>query len=1092
IDPAAGFGYQVVQRRSDLLISAPLEQYSSNERGQIYQCTTEKCQILHILGKQHVNMSLGLAMTSDPEIQSTLLCGPTIPKECKTITMYNGLCIEIDEQNNYEKSYPESTQECPYQADIAFLLDGSHSVSDEDFSKMKTFVKKLISTFWGRGTKFSISQFSSGPEIHFNFSSFPTQNWEKEIDKIKRQGRGTNTANGIQTVVNDVFVPSESRPSASKILIVITDGESDDHVDLPLAIKLADGKNITRFSVGVRQKELKQIASDERFVLEVNNFEALEKEQENLQDKIFSIEGTDVILQNNSMVQLYLDFQFLYSALQEIQMTAVGANQWRGAYKKYSRQSGKSTQSYEPTFIEPDSYLGYSMAVAKTQLGTLMTIFGAPRYKHGGAVMTVFRNEPKIIDPYPQQFQTGAYFGAEVCAMDVNSDSISDLILISAPMYKDRDREGRVYVCKLSDWNVKCHFDSPSQQIVLRGDPSDKGRFGSSLAVLPDLNRDRFNDLAIGAPLENNGEGSIYIFHGKGGGQIDPTYSQRIAASEVQSGLKFFGLSISQWSYDQSGDTLPDLAVGSKGTVVLLRSRPIVTVEATVSFNPKEIPTQKNCTKPLEGTATICFNMSGLSTVDSVRAQINYTLTLDALRLTPKNRAYISNDQRDLIGSIDVDLNVQMCKNGNFLIKPCPEDAFSPLENELKFIFNGLPSNTNLRPVLAHKAETKTRHPIKFEINCGPDMLCTDNLQVDLNFTRSSEVKVGSDELLNVTVSVENTGENSYNSHIILTYPIGLSYRKFTSLHGRIECNSLDSEDGVTRGKTDCTVDKPIFKSNSRAVFIVSYGFNPSRQLERRIFVTANATSNNNQHSNSSKLYKKKEIEVKYSISIAIEGPRSYNNFTFGKNNLQKPLTQLIKVTNSLRELNFTVVIKVPLRLGDKDIWVDTSSLQITDCERNEDEKPEVTDFVAQIQKSKTVDCSVASCRVFRCSRFMERLHVKTYTISANLSSGWIEQIGLPSATFLLITTASLEYDRNQYIFLSKASNNVPPVRKIEAEVEVFAEPDFTKEIIGGCLGMLFFLLLLTVGLYKAGFFKSKYNQMTGENVKGETDPMNG
>lgn len=72
--------------------------------------------------------------------------------------------------------------------------------------------------------------------------------------------------------------------------------------------------------------------------------------------------------------------------------------------------------------------------------------------------------------------------------------------------------------------DVECHLDVPS---ALRGDASAKGRFGSSLAVLPDLNTDGFNDLAIGAPLENDGQGSIYIYHGEGGGGgISPDYSQ--------------------------------------------------------------------------------------------------------------------------------------------------------------------------------------------------------------------------------------------------------------------------------------------------------------------------------------------------------------------------------------------------------------------------------------------------------------------------------------------------------------------------------------------------------------------------------------
>lgn len=46
--------------------------------------------------------------------------------------------------------------------------------------------------------------------------------------------------------------------------------------------------------------------------------------------------------------------------------------------------------------------------------------------------------------------QSGEYFGAEVCTMDVDGDTFTDLILISAPMHVDTDREGRVHVCSLS------------------------------------------------------------------------------------------------------------------------------------------------------------------------------------------------------------------------------------------------------------------------------------------------------------------------------------------------------------------------------------------------------------------------------------------------------------------------------------------------------------------------------------------------------------------------------------------------------------------------------------------------------------------
>ncbi|XP_014831786.1 PREDICTED: integrin alpha-X-like [Poecilia mexicana] len=741
------FGYQVVQRQSDVLVSAPLMQYEKNKTGRIYRCNRREKRCSPILALEQivaVNMSLGLAMANDPSTQNTMVCGPTIPRDCTTITMSNGLCYEIDQYDTIGKSYPSETEECRTQADIAFLLDGSGSVSTEDFIRMKEFVKKLIETFLGRDTQFAITQFSSDPRIEYDFKTFNDSNWKPQIDKIRQLTGGTFTAKAIQNVVEDVFSPQKgSRPNVKRILIVITDGQSNDHEQLPAATQLADKKKIVRFVVGVgdasktdeAKEELKTIASQpaDKFVFEVGSFDALDKIQNNLQAKIFSIEGSQGTGQTLKQEMSQEGFRTAYVS-GYIQMTMVGANQWRGGYKKYLLSNVLNNVTFEPSSIEPNSYLGYSMAVAKTNDGPL-TILGAPRNEHKGVVMTAFKEQPKD-EIRPVEQQTGEYFGAEVCAMDVDSDGVTDLILISSPMYKDVDREGRVYVCELSRLSVVCYFDNPSQITTLRGDVSVRGRFGSSLAVLPDINADTFNDLAVGAPLENDGQGSIYIFRGEGGRKINPTYSQRIAASAVQSGLKLFGISISQSSYDQSGDGLPDLAVGSKGKVILLRSRPVVTVTATVSFNPNLIPTQNpDCSKPLPSKATVCFTMNKLSHMNEARAQVNFTLTLDANRKIPNNRAEISKDVRHKSGSLNLILNKEKCDYVVFFIKPCPDDSFNPLNNELRFTFDGLVSGSNPRPSLSPKVQTTTLNSLGFKINCGADKVCEDNLKVDFNFT---------------------------------------------------------------------------------------------------------------------------------------------------------------------------------------------------------------------------------------------------------------------------------------------------------------------------------------------------------------------
>ncbi|XP_061160677.1 integrin alpha-M-like [Syngnathus typhle] len=1083
---ADGFGYQIVQRQHDLLVSAPLVQYS-DRRGKIFKCSKDSCKELQVpVPSSAVNMSLGLTMIFNPTTEATMACGPTIPNDCGSITMYNGMCFQIESSNDVNPPIPSSLDGCPSRADIAFLLDGSGSVSWGDFTTMKNFVIELINSFLGKDSQFAVVQYSSDVTIHNYFNTFNKKTWRNDISGIGQKRGGTYTAEGIRKVVNEVFVERRgSRPSVKKILIVITDGESHDSENFGTVIAAAERKQIVRFAIGVGNAfnnqnakiELDTIASapTTSHVFRVENFIALEAIRQTLQDSIFAIEGSQSSGESLKMEMAQLGFSAAYvpRSNRDVHIAAVGANQWRGGFQTYT---GSGERSYFPTDLDPDSYLGYSITVA--QRGNVrLTVAGAPRYRHRGVVMVFSQNGfEQTVDPFRWEYQIGEYFGAVVCAMDVNRDSHTDIILISAPMFVEEDREGRVYACTLTGSRVECRFESP---VVLRGERSPRGRFGASLAVLPDINSDRLNDLAVGAPLEDDGHGCVYIFHGERT-TISDTISQRIAGSKLQSGLRFFGMSISQSSADLSGDNLPDFAVGSKGKVILLRSKPIVTIESMLTYNPKQISTKQNdCDNPKEFMASVCFVMRKLSNVQGARARVNYTLTLDVTRKVPNNRAYILEKIREKSGTVELDLAaVPECFNIKVFVEPCPEDALNPLENELRFTFEGLPGADNLSPSLHQLSQTTTIYPLAFEIDCGLDNKCVDNLKLDFNFSGSLVVKVGIDELLNVTVSVENLGENSYNTLVVLTYPGEFSYRKFTVLKGRIECSSLDSEAGLSRGKTDCTIDKPILRSNSTAVFVVSYGIETNSRLDKTIFITANATSGNEQHSASSQRFKKKEIGVKYSIFVTMESSLSYINFTYGKNDVQKSLKQSVLVSNNIRAFNVTVVVRVPVKLGEKDIWANLSSLEIPDCQYSHDEGANVLDLVAQMRNNKIVDCSVATCRVFKCNRFMGRLEGKRYEISANMSSEWIQQIGLDKAKFIFTTTASLEYDKDQYIFFSTSSNNLPPVLKIETEVAVYPQPDFTIAIVGGSLGGLVILVILSVVLYKVGFFKSKYQEM--------------
>ncbi|XP_031423894.1 integrin alpha-M-like [Clupea harengus] len=1103
--PAEGFGYRVIQdSASRLLVSAPLEQHGVDRRGQVYQCqvSSSSCSPLPIdVPSYGVNMSLGLSMSKTETSPKTVVCGPTIPKECDSINLYGGMCFSISPSLQQYGPLPSSLEECKA-TDIAFLLDGSGSVRDYQFRTMKTFVKDLIRKLLKQNTKFAFAQYSWDCIIHINFNQFQKTGWERQVDNIQQKKGGTYTAKAIKTVVDSVFDSSAgARPDANRILIVITDGQSSDYNQYPSVTALADTKNIIRYAVGVGNafnnqralNELRGIASspESDHMFKVDSFEALDKISNALEKSIIAIEGTQTTGDSTHMefAQNGFSAALVSSPDERFLVSVIGANGWRGGYQDIPLSS--RTPSFRRVHeVTPDSYLGYSMAVASRDRQNYI-VMGAPRYKHKGLLMVFFPgDDPKML----KQSQIGGYFGAEVCVVDLDGDANTDLILASAPMHTEGGREGKVFVYKFT--KEYFHMEVSDAGVSLLGMEGQRGRFGSSLASLADLNGDGIRDVAVGAPLEDDGQGSVYIFNGRKRG-VNPNYSQRIAGSSVRSGLRFFGLTVAQSALDQSGDGLPDIAVGSKGAVLLLRSRPIVSMVTSVTFTPPKIPTSiSGCTGSQQITASVCFSMTKATNDNfkDLQAELSYTLKLDYVR--QRTRAYFTANEKEKNFQSQVSLQ-KGCFQHSFFVQCSPEDALSPVDVQVIVSFEGVPIQTadGLVPQLASGPIKVTDHKLNFEIDCGEDKVCEDNVRVDIS--GSSTIEVGIAQEMNVTVMVENRGENSYNTRVSLSYPHGLSYRTFTKTQGRVECSSLDSPDGSTQGKTECSINRPILRAGDKVVFIVQYGIDGNSQFDDIVTIQAQASSDNDKHAPDSELSKTLDIGVKYSIYVILkrfDGSTNYINFTAGNNDLQKPVMQNLEVTNGLRGLNLTTIIHVPVKLKGKDIWTNVDSLNIQGCTRGGEKSPIITDLQHTFKDNKEpdVNCSIAVCLEFRCTSYMTRDARRVYQILGNVSSGWIEQTGLRSALFHLVSSATLEYDNNKYIFYSSDSSRLAPVARIETLVEVYEEPNLTKEIIGGVVGGLILLALMTAGLAKSGFFKSQYQQKlveAGAEAQGEEEP---
>lgn len=390
------FGYKIIQKdASSLIVSDPLIQ-TRDKRGQIYNCavTGGTCSSLNIdVPPEAVNMSLGLSMVQKPGSSQVAVCGPTIPKKCLSATNYRGMCF-IQEINERKPPIPSlKYRDCLGPIDIAFLLDGSGSVGSNNFEIMKTFVTNVIKRFTERDGQFAIAQYSFDCVIHYNFFQLKIedQTWESNVSGIKYLRGGTYTAAAIQKLLDKLFTSDGgARLSAKKVLLVITDGESNDRSSLKYVASQAEAKNIVRFAIGVgdafnnfrAKEELNTIASDPDVdhVFNVKDFDALKNILQKLEENIIGIEGTQTSGDSSRMEFAQDGFSTAFTSYGSVLLSAVGAFQWKGGYQEYFSSSSFQTGN------EHESYLGYSMAVA-TVKGTSYAILGAPRYKHQGQVI---------------------------------------------------------------------------------------------------------------------------------------------------------------------------------------------------------------------------------------------------------------------------------------------------------------------------------------------------------------------------------------------------------------------------------------------------------------------------------------------------------------------------------------------------------------------------------------------------------------------------------------------------------------------------------------------------------------------------------
>lgn len=161
-------------------------------------------------------------------------------------------------------------------------MDGSWSVGRNNFKYILDFIAALVSAFdiGEEKTRVGVVQYSSDTRTEFNLNQYYQRDeLLAAIKRIPYKGGNTMTGDAIDYLVKNTFLESAgARVGFPKVAIIITDGKSQDEVEIPARELRNIGVEV--FSLGIKAadaKELKQIASTPSLnhVFNVANFDAI-------------------------------------------------------------------------------------------------------------------------------------------------------------------------------------------------------------------------------------------------------------------------------------------------------------------------------------------------------------------------------------------------------------------------------------------------------------------------------------------------------------------------------------------------------------------------------------------------------------------------------------------------------------------------------------------------------------------------------------------------------------------------------------------------------------------------------------------------
>uniref|UniRef100_A0A3Q3M2Y7 Integrin, alpha 11a n=1 Tax=Mastacembelus armatus TaxID=205130 RepID=A0A3Q3M2Y7_9TELE len=1103
----AQFGYTVQQHVAAggekwLLVGAPYEMNGPYQTGDIYKCPLSKrtngngCSKLNLgrisltnVSERKDKMRLGMTLTSNPKDNSFVACGPLWSYECGSSYYSTGICSRVNASFKFSRTIAPAFQRCETYMDIVIVLDGSNSIYP--WYEVQAFLINVLQKFYIGPGQIQVGVVQYGEKVVHEFKLSDYKSVEEVVKRARsihqRGGEETNTALGINVARSQAFKQG-GRRGAKKVMIVITDGESHDSADLQQAIEDSEKDGITRYAIAVLGyynrrginpeaflNEIKYIASDpdDKHFFNVTDESALKDIVDALGERIFSLEGTS---KNGTAFGLQMS-QAGFSAHNVedgILVGAVGAYDWNGAVLKETRQ-GKVVppkSSYTEEFPEElknhGAYLGYTVTSVVSARNGRLLVAGAPRFNHTGKVIIfTLKNTGNLTILHSLKGQQiGSYYGSEIAPVDIDGDGVTDNLLVSAPMFFSGGLEkGKVYIYR--------------NRFILEGaleihNGGQNARFGSSLAPVLDLNGDGFNDLVVGAPLEDEHKGAIYVFFSQHN-RILRKYKQRIAAADLAPGLQYFGRSI-HGTMDMNDDGLMDLAVGSLGAAVLLWSRNVVRIYATIRFEPSKVNIfVKDCQRGGKDvtcmSAIVCFNITARTPIPPTQEiVIKYNVSFAERRFNP--RAILDNPTKMKPQNLTLLPGEEACQHIYFHVMETTDYA-----RPIVFAVQVELQDPDSGPVLDESWPTVVRTELPFWNGCDEDDRCIPDLalqsmtdlmnqnhfcqqpgqsrgafcrrQSEQGMEGSLRVIEGNRRRMVVDVRLENKGENAYNARLNITFTPNLRF------------SSLIVKDKL-RNEKICNVSSPFMRAKSQVLFRLEFEFSRTVFLDHmRIILEA---SSDGEEVSTADNFNDIYYSLKYEADLLFTRDSKTTRYEI-KSELSLEEPGLIGLP-----FNFTFQIQNLGYFPVKDLQL---NIEIPEMTKNGNQLLQISDFqIDQVNGSHCLPLQhVAQSRaspedLSRFTRLVNDSFVVFQLCYVFVKTGcmFLFPFQLKFKILELVTSASVELPSSSPMFLHEER----PVRHIILEIRKGGDYRIpTWIIIGSMLGGLLLLALLSLALWK-------------------------